>query len=132
MADVFISYKREERDAVQIIADTLAGLKLEIWVASRRRAVGSFDEQIAAALKDAKAVLTCWTPAAMASEWVRGEATMARQDEKLVACFLEPTELIPPFNLTQTENLAAWAGQRDDRAWLKVLERIGELVGRPG
>ena len=132
MPDVFISYKREEGEAVQIIADTLSDLKLEVWFDRRLKSGGTFDEEIAGALKAARAVLTCWTPAAMASEWVRGEATMAHADGRLVTCFLEPTELLPPFNLTHAENLAAWAGQRDDSAWLKVLERIGELVGRPG
>jgi hypothetical protein len=132
LPDIFISYKREEGEAVQIIADTLSDLKLEVWFDRRLKSGGTFDEEIAGALKAARAVLTCWTPAAMASEWVRGEATMAHADSRLVACFLEPTELLPPFNLTHAENLAAWAGQRDDAAWLKVLERIGELVGRPG
>ncbi len=57
---------------------------------------------------------------------------MARERNKLVTCFLEPTELIPPFNLTHTEDLTAWAGQEFDTGWLKILERIGELVDRPG
>ena len=132
MPDVFISYKREERDAVQIIAATLGDLKLEVWFDQRLTVGGSFDEEIARALKEAKAVLTCWTPAAIASEWVRAEASMAREGDRLVTCFLEPTALIPPFNLTHAEDLSAWAGQRDDPAWLKVLDRIGELVGRTG
>jgi hypothetical protein len=131
-ADVFISYKREERDAVQIIADTLADLKVGVWFDSRLTVGGSFDEEIARALRGAKAVLICWTPAASASEWVRAEASMARDGDRLVACFLQPTALIPPFNLTHAEDLSAWAGQRDDPAWLKVLDRIGELVGRAG
>ena len=132
MADVFISYKREERDAVQIIADTLGDLKVDVWFDRRLTVGGSFDEEIARALEDAKAVLTCWTPAAIASEWVRAEASMAREGDRLVACFLQPTALIPPFNLTHAEDLSAWAGQRDDSAWLKVLDRIGELTGRTG
>src|SRR5262245_53568807 len=132
MADLFISYKREERDAVQIIADTLGDLKVDVWFDRRLTVGGSFDEEIARALRDAKAVLTCWTPAAIASEWVRAEASMAREGDRLVACFLQPTALIPPFNLTHAEDLSAWAGQRDDPAWLKVLDRIGELVGRTG
>jgi hypothetical protein len=132
MADVFISYQRAEREAVQIIADKLAQLKLEIWFDTKLRAGSSFDEEIDLAIKDAKSVLTCWTPATLAPEWVHGEATLAWQEDRFIAYFLEPTELIPPFNLTHTEDLTAWAGQEDDPAWLKVLERIGELVGRPG
>jgi hypothetical protein len=132
MIDVFISYKQEEREAVQIIASTLIDLKVSVWFDTRLRAGASFDEEIAAALDAAKAVLVCWTPAAIQSEWVRGEATQGMQRERLAACILQPTNLIPPFNLTHAENLCAWAGQDDDPAWLKLLERIGELTGRPG
>jgi hypothetical protein len=132
LVDVFVSYKQEEREAVQIIASTLADLKLDIWFDTKLRAGGSFDEEIAAALRAANAVLVCWTPAAIQSEWVRAEATDGLNKNRLAACFLHPTELIPPFNLTHAENLSAWAGQTDDPAWIKLLERIGELVGRPG
>src|SRR5262245_32909407 len=105
MADVFISYKREERESVRLIADRLRALKLDVWFDEKLRAGGSFDEEIAAQLTAAKAVIVCWTPAAYASEWVRGEAAKAHELGKLVACFLERTNLMPPFNLTQTENL---------------------------
>lgn len=132
MVDVFISYKQEEREAVQIIASALNDLKVSVWFDTKLRAGGSFDEEIAAALESAKAVLVCWTPAAIQSEWVRGEATEGLQANRLAACFLQPTNLIPPFNLTHAENLCAWAGQADDPAWMKLLERIGELIGRPG
>ena len=132
MTEVFISYKQDEREAVQIIADTLADLKVEVWFDTKLRAGNSFDEEIAAALRVANAVLVCWTPAAVESEWVRGEATEGLQTNRLAACFLRPTPLIPPFNLTHAEDLSAWAGQVDDPAWLKLLERLGELIGRPG
>jgi hypothetical protein len=132
LVDVFVSYKQEERDAVQIIASSLADLKLDVWFDTKLRAGGSFDEEIAAALRATKAVLVCWTPAAIHSEWVRGEATEGLNKDQLAACFLQPTELIPPFNLTHAENLSAWAGQTEDPAWIKLLERIGELVGRSG
>lgn len=132
MVDVFISYKQEEREAVQIIASTLNDLRLSVWFDTKLRAGGSFDEEIAAALVAAKAVLVCWTPAAIQSEWVRSESTQGMQTNRLAACFLQPTQLIPPFNLVHAENLCAWAGQADDPPWVKLLERIGELVGRPG
>jgi len=120
LVDVFVSYKQEEREAVQIIASTLADLKLVIWFDTKLRAGGSFDEEIAAALRAANAVLVCWTPAAIQSEWVRAEATDGLNKNRLAACFLHPTELIPPFTLTHAENLSAWAGQTDDPALNKT------------
>lgn len=132
MADVFISYQRTEREAVAIIAEKLIALKLDVWFDSMLKSGGTFDEEIAGKLQAAHAVLVCWTPRALKSEWVRGEAALAHQREKLIPCFLEPTELIPPFNLMQTEDLTTWAGQEDAAAWLNLLKRIGELVGRSG
>lgn len=132
MSDVFISYKQDEREAVQIIASSLNDLKVAVWFDTKLRAGGSFDEEISAALTSAKAVLVCWTPAAIESEWVRGEAAQGHESGRYVACFLQPTKLIPPFNLIQTENLCAWSGQHDDPAWIKLLDRIGELTSRPG
>ena len=130
--DVFINYQRGERDAVAIIAQRMVELRLSVWFDSALKPGGAFDEEIAQRLTAAKAVLTCWTPAAIASDWVRAEAALALQSDKLVACLLEPVQLLPPFNLIHAENLTTWAGQEDDAAWLKILGRIGDLTGRPG
>ena len=88
MSDVFISYQRDEQEAVRIIADKLTELKIDVWFDSNLRTGSTFDEEIAEALESAKAVLTCWTASAISSEWVRAEATMARDRNKLVACYL--------------------------------------------
>lgn len=125
--DVFISYKRGEGAAVEPIARKLKELGLEVWYDTRLDAGPSFDEQIASKLRAAKAVLVCWTPDAIGSQWVRGEAAMAHESGKLVACFLKATKLIPPFNLIQTENLADWNGEDDHAGWAKTFARIASL-----
>lgn len=128
--DVFISYKREERPRVEVVARKLKEVGLKVWFDTSLDPGASFDEQIAGELKGAKAVLVCWTPGAIASEWVRGEAAMAHGAGKLVAAFLEPTELIPPFNLIHTENLADWSGEDDHAGWAKILARIASMSGQ--
>src|SRR5260370_35562599 len=42
LVDVFVSYKQEERDAGQIIASSLADLKLDAWFNTKLRPAGSF------------------------------------------------------------------------------------------
>jgi hypothetical protein len=132
MVDVFISYKQEEREAVRIIDAALRELKLDVWFDAALRPGQSFDKEILDVLSSAKAVVVCWTPAAVLSEWVRGEAKVASESGRLVPCRLALTELIPPFNVMHTADLASWAGQTDDPAWLGVLERIAKLTDRPG
>lgn len=132
MDEVFISYKREEREAITTMVERLRALRVEVWFDAQLQHRSGFDEEIAEHLSAARCVVVCWTPAAIASEWVRGEAALAHGDGKLVACFLEPTRLLPPFNLQQTEDLMRWAGQDDDPGWIRLLAAIGEKLDRPG
>jgi len=125
--DVFISYKRDDQSRVERIAQKLKTIGLEVWFDTRLASGPSFDEQIASQLKTAKIVLVCWSPGAIGSDWVRAEAAMAHGARKLVAVFLEPTDLIPPFNLVHAENLADWNGEDDHAAWAKILVRIAAL-----
>ena len=87
MTDVFIGYKREERDAITTMVERLRALKIDVWFDGQLSHRPGFDEEIAQHLQAARCVLVCWTPAAIASEWVRGEAALAHGDGKLVACF---------------------------------------------
>lgn len=125
--DVFISYKRGDGKIVEPVVQKFKQLGLSVWLDTRLEAGPSFDEQIAGKLRAAQAVLVCWTPDAIASQWVRGEAALAHESGKLVACFLKPTKLLPPFNLIQTENLADWDGEDDHAGWSKTLTRIASL-----
>lgn len=131
-ADIFISYKREERARVEAIAEALRDLKLSVWFDARLQTGHSFDDEINREVRAAKCVLVCWSPGAVASEWVRAEAAIGRQRGVLAACFLEPCELYPPFNLVHAEDLSYGAFDGANPAWAKIVDQIGRLAGRPG
>jgi hypothetical protein len=131
MADVFISYKREERAEVQRIVEHLQGLKLSVWFDSRLPSGRSFDEEINHEVRSAKCVLVCWSRGAVESEWVRAEAAIGRERNVLCAIILEPTQLYPPFNLIHADDLSDWDGRDLHPGWLALQARIGELTQRP-
>jgi hypothetical protein len=128
-ADVFISYKRDERAQVEAIARALEALKLNVWFDAELRSGTSFDQEIERHVRSARCMLVCWSPGAVSSEWVRAEATIGRQRDVLAAVMLRPCDLPPPFNLVHTEDLSRGPVGED---WLRVLERIGALTRRPG
>ncbi len=130
-ADIFISYRRDQRDQVVVIAEKLQQLGLAVWFDARLEAGTSFDEEINREVRTAKAVMVCWSPEAIQSRWVRAEASIGLERDVLVAVFLHPTELVPPYNLVHAASLEGWAGDHDAPAWREVLGRIGKLVGRP-
>lgn len=142
MADVFISYKRRLRPTVERIAAALRGLKLSVWYDAGIEPGTSFSDEIAAEVREARAVLVLWTNDCFPhggdkNGWVRAEAEIAKRKDKLVSTMVEATDFDPPWNLIHYEDLAHWAsakglGPANDPVWVKVLARIGALTGRPG
>lgn len=128
--DVFISYRREERPRVLLIAKTLKELCLTVWFDAALEPGSTFDEEIAREISSARAVIVCWSKGAIASPWVRSEAMLAAGRRILIPVFLESCEPLPPFNLDHTEDLSDWSGQSGHAGWLKILSRIGVLVDR--
>lgn len=138
MADVFISYKQRMRPKVALIARSLEELGVSVWFDAELRAGKSFGAVINAELGRAGAIIVCWTPDAFAPEdgsevsWVEGEATVARERKVIVPIMLERVSLKAPWNMFHTERMMDWNGDPNDPAWLRVLDSIGKLIGRPG
>jgi len=61
MADIFISYKREEQPLARRLADALEKKGWSIWWDPKLRAGERFDDVIEEALKDAKGVIVIWS-----------------------------------------------------------------------
>jgi hypothetical protein len=129
MADVFISYRREDKARAEAMAKALTEEGLEVWWdATGLQAGETFDEKIQSLLKSAKAVLVLWSPAAVESEWVRGEGTIGRERGVLVPVMVRSCAIPVPFNLIQTPDLTGWTGDRSDPAYQGVVARLKELA----
>jgi formylglycine-generating enzyme required for sulfatase activity len=131
MVDVFISYKREERARCERIHEKLKALGLDVWFDVRLTAGKSFDREIEGTVKGAKAVVVLWSPASVESEWVREEAGVGKARDVLAAIRITPCDLPFGFGMTHVEDIHEADFADDHPAWLKILDRIGELVGRP-
>ena len=130
MAEVFISYSQKDRALVAPIAAALEELGVDVWYDREISAGQSFGAVIRERLKEAKAILVCWSPEAIASQWVDAEADYARENGSYVPVFVVRCALMPPFNRIHTDDLSKWTGARDDPAWLKLVARLAELTGR--
>ncbi len=135
MADVFISYKSEDRDRVALIAQGLEAEGFDIWWDTALRSGETYDEVIERALHGAKVVVVLWSSRSVGSRWVRSEATVGDRHGKLVPATIEPCERPVAFELAQTANLAHWQGDRGDPEWRRFVEdvratRDGEPVVR--
>lgn len=131
MPDIFISYKREERARCERIASKLRALGLDVWFDAKLEPGKNFDREIEASVAKCKAVLVLWSSGSVGSQWVRNEANFGLKNDKLVAARLTPCELPLAFSSVHFEDLFDPNFQDDDPAWLRVLDRVSRLVGRP-
>lgn len=121
MTSIFISYKRENKEAVQRIVQGLRGAGLTVWWDQDIQPDAPWEQTIEAELEKAKVVIVAWSQAAVASENVKAEARRARNQGKLIQTFVEPCE--PPlfFGERQGVDLSSWNGDANDHRFTTVL-----------
>jgi TolB-like protein/Flp pilus assembly protein TadD len=130
MADIFLSYNREDHEAARRFADAFAAEGLDVWWDVTLRSGEAYDEVTEAALKSARAVVVLWSQRSVVSRWVRAEATLADRNRTLVPVMIEPCERPVMFELTQTADLSHWRGETDDGAWRALAADVRRFVER--
>ena len=132
MADLFVSYKREDRAAVERIISRLTEEGYSTWWDSRLEAGENFGESIAEEIDQAKCVMVIWSKSSVGSKWVYAEATEADNQRKLVPVIIEPCRPKPPFNILHCFNLLGESEQADSLVWTSLLNRIRSFVAPSG
>jgi hypothetical protein len=128
LAEVFVSYRRDNQAAVQRLVEALRGAGLSVWWDQDIAPDAPWEATIEHELAIAKAIIVAWSPAAVVSENVKAEARHARRDGKLVQMFLEKCE--PPlfFGERQGVNLVGWKGDEADPRFQKLVEAARALA----
>lgn len=126
MTDVFLSYKREDAPKARKLVTAIRQAALEVWWDEDILPSAPWEATIEKALAAAKTVIVCWSPASVASENVRSEARVAREDGRLIQVFLRPCS--PPlfFGERQGVDLIGWRGNSDDPRIAKIVAAVKE------
>ena len=129
MADLFISYSRQDLDQIEKLAVALEAAGLSVWWDRRIRSGDSFDRVIEHAIADAKVVIVAWSRHSADSTWVRAEAGFALEHNKLVPVRLD--EVAPPLRFlhVHTIDLSARDGSIDATALARLIADLKEMVG---
>jgi len=133
MADVFISYKRDDRPAAKRIAEAVMRHGYSVWMDAELTTGSGWISEVDKQVQTARCVIVCWSQAALQSNNVLGEAKIAAERGVLIPVFIEDgLRLPPPFNMLQTEGLFGWDGADTDPAIRRVVDRVGAKVAIGG
>ena len=131
MTDIFISYKREDRDSAQALAEMFVANGYDVWWDVELLPGKNFTQEINSVVKNAKAAVVLWTPKSIESQWVLGEAALAMNRGILIPVWLEEVELPIPYNTLHTLDLTNWSGKSDDPLLGELLKSVNVLAGEP-
>lgn len=129
MADIFISYAREDRETVAKLAAVLEGAGYSVWWDRHVLAGSEFSEEIERELKSAKAVIVAWSANGVKSRWVKDEAVIAQDAGKIVPVTLDGTESPIGFRQVHMIDLKDWKGATDGAPFAALKDSIAAKVG---
>lgn len=131
MDDLFISYKREERDKARQLADALESRGWSVWWDPKLRAGEHFDDVIEQTIRNVKCVIVLWSKLAIASRYIKDEANYALKLQKLVPVTLDEAE--PPFRFQSVHTIAlrGWDDSVLSPAFQELEKSIEAKAGRP-
>ena len=133
MADVFISYQRNDDDApvARELAEELERRGYNVWYDYLLRPGDVFDQAIEEELSRAKVVLVLWSKSSIESRWVREEANYAAEMGKIVPVLIDGSKPPLSLNLAQLQDLREWRGGVSDLAILSIIEAIEQIASQP-
>lgn len=137
MADIFISYAKEDREGVAHFASALSDEGYDVWWDTSLLSGDEWRAEVERQLKAAGAVIVCWSKAANESRWVAQEAEEARRLRKLVPVSISLDDaggsLEPPFGFrdVQATPLAQWFRAPRHELLLPVFAALERVPGAP-
>jgi TolB-like protein len=130
VADVFLSYSREDQATARRFAEGFEREALSVWWDQTLNVGEAFDRVTEQALDNARAVVVLWSKHSVDSRWVRAEATQAQANGRLVPVMIEACRRPIMFELTHTADLSDWSGDPADPHWQTFMEGLLRFMGK--
>jgi hypothetical protein len=131
MAEIFISYKSDRRNAAKHLAGVLTRHGYSVWFDYALIKGDDFELQLDSQLRTAKAVIVLWCSMSVQSAWVSREASLASKLKTLLPVLIEDCELKLAHHTSDYVDLSEWDGSPRSHTLDPLLNAVARLVGRP-
>lgn len=132
MADIFISYKREDRPFAERLSIALEQLGFDVWWDFELLSGDRYRKVIRAVIDQCPAAIVLWSERAVESDFVLDEASHAQRLGKLCPVRIDNVALPFGFGQSHTDDLASWEGELSHPGFQALVRAIEARVGRKG
>jgi len=127
MADIFLSYAREDMNRAEALAAALESRGWSVWWDRRIPAGKDFNAHLQEELDAARCIVVLWSKASTASQFVRDEAGEGL-DGRLVPVLIEHVKQPLGFRQLQAADLVGWDGVRPHDSFERFVHAIAGIV----
>ncbi|MCA8993696.1 MAG: toll/interleukin-1 receptor domain-containing protein [Planctomycetaceae bacterium] len=131
MADVFLSYAREDHLHAGKLYKVLTGCGFSVWWDNNLRGGDQISSAIKGELSSATCVVVLWSKNSSRSEWVEAEANEARKQNKLVSLAYETNVFPIHFEGRHNLPIGPYLNDGDIVSLLKLIESVTVICKRP-
>jgi formylglycine-generating enzyme required for sulfatase activity len=131
MADIFLSYARQDKDRARLYAQALEAAGWTVFWDPRILPGSSWDEVIEEQLNACRCVVVLWSVTSVKSKWVKAEATEGDNRNILVPVALDTAQPPLQFRGRQSAQLQEWTGDTLHETFRHLLDGISRHVPRP-
>lgn len=130
MADIFLSYKRTDRDRVAPIVALLEAHGWSVWWDPRIDAGEQWDEVIEREVGAASCVVAIWSFESVSSRWVRTEAGEGLDRGILVPVLIDATRPPLEFRRIHAIDLTGWRGGTGEGCANTLVCAVARFLGQ--
>jgi adenylate cyclase len=129
MAQVFLSYARDDVETARKLAGVLADAGQTVWWDRHLHGGANFSSEIERELKNAQVVMVLWSQSSIASAWVQDEAAEGRDSGRLVPVTLDSVK--PPLGFRQLQciDLSSWSDSGGTESIDDLLIAVTKIAG---
>jgi hypothetical protein len=131
VADIFLSYAREDKETAHRLADAIQVRGFSVWWDAEIPPGKTWDRTIEQELSAARCAVVLWSKTSVAKTWVRAEANEALKRGILIPALIDVVEPPIAFSLTQAASLVGWQGKADHPGFQQLLSALERLVRDP-
>jgi uncharacterized membrane protein YhaH (DUF805 family) len=131
MADIFISYAREDSERTAHVARSLEALGYDVFWDFEIPPGENWSDYTQNKLAQSKIMIVLWSEQSTGSQWVREEARLGRDANKLIPVMLDHVSAPFGFGEVQSADLTSWTGHGDDAVWRRFVAALAARIGAP-